>query len=184
MLFRSYGTDDFYRGQIAAAIVSDMRAHGGLITFDDLERCEVFEREPLWGTYRNLRIAAPSPPGGGLAMLLSLKLLESRIATAGTHNGDLHAHRLAECLKLGLATWKLRSGDPRFVQTDPRAFLSETVVRKIGGYISDERALKIGDVAENLVPDSRDTTQVSVIDRKSTRLNSSHEWISRMPSSA
>ena len=26
--------------------------------------------------------------------------------------------------------------------------------------------------------------QVSLLDRKSTRLNSSHEWISRMPSSA
>ena len=30
----------------------------------------------------------------------------------------------------------------------------------------------------------RDSGKVLVLDRKSTRLNSSHEWISRMPSSA
>ena len=30
----------------------------------------------------------------------------------------------------------------------------------------------------------KDVTVAEVIDRKSTRLNSSHEWISRMPSSA
>jgi gamma-glutamyltranspeptidase/glutathione hydrolase len=170
----SHGADDFYRGQIAAAIVSDMRAHGGLINSDDLERCEVLEREPLWGSYRNFRIAAPSPPGGGLALLLALRLLESRVATAGAHNGALHAHRLAECLKLGLATWKLRSGDPRFVRANPSAFLSETAVRNIGSYISDERALKVGDVADNLVPDSRDTTQVSVMDAQGNAVSMTH----------
>ena len=34
------------------------------------------------------------------------------------------------------------------------------------------------------VPDERLQKLTEMIDRKSTRLNSSHEWISRMPSSA
>lgn len=170
----SHGAADFYQGEIAHAIVSDMKQHGGLLTFDDLARCEVFEREPLWGSFRHLKIASPSPPGGGLALLLALKLLESRIDRKVEHNSALHAHRLAECLKVAIGAWKVRSGDPRFVRDDARALLSGESFSALNDSIRDDRALKLSDLATQMVPDSRDTTHVSVIDADGNAVSMTH----------
>ena len=46
------------------------------------------------------------------------------------------------------------------------------------GRVLEAQGYKVGIIAQP------DWTQADSIDRKSTRLNSSHEWISRMPSSA
>jgi len=169
-----HGAADFYEGEIARAIVSDMQQHGGLLTLEDLARCEVFEREPLWGTYRHLKIASPSPPGGGLALLLALKLLESRVDRALEHNSALHAHRLAECLKVAIATWKIRSGDPRFVRDDARAMLAGESLAALSDAIRDDRVLALSDIGAKLVPDSRDTTHVSVIDAQGNAVSMTH----------
>ena len=45
-------------------------------------------------------------------------------------------------------------------------------------------SLQLGEIAENAATGVEVYTLMQPIDRKSTRLNSSHEWISRMPSSA
>ncbi len=73
----SQGTDDFYRGEIAALICEDMREHGGLITEGDLKNFSLpVEREPLSIRYRGYRIVTVPPPGGGLNLLLALKVME------------------------------------------------------------------------------------------------------------
>ena len=52
-----------------------------------------------------------------------------------------------------------------------------------GTVVCSDGLLDLADIAETLDLWSTDSPRRSV-DRKSTRLNSSHEWISRMPSSA
>ena len=42
----------------------------------------------------------------------------------------------------------------------------------------------MGDIGHSLAPAFADTEDGAPVDRKSTRLNSSHEFVSRMPSSA
>jgi gamma-glutamyltranspeptidase / glutathione hydrolase len=72
-----HGADDFYRGEMSRAILRDMASHGGLITREDLETCTLpVEREPLRTSYRGLEIVSAPPPGGGLQLLMALKLLE------------------------------------------------------------------------------------------------------------
>ena len=169
-----HGARDFYEGAIARAIVADMQCHGGLISVRDLLECAVTERSPLWGTYRNLRIAAPAPPGGGLALLLALALMERLLESGVPHNCIEHVHRLAECLKLGLAVWKTHSGDPRFVTQDPTALLKPAYVNKLRSLIKDTHAFRLEDVGDMLVPDSRDTTQVCVIDEQGNAVAITH----------
>ena len=50
------GTTDFYEGETARLIASDMQAHGGLITLEDLRQYQVLERTPLSGSYRGYTI--------------------------------------------------------------------------------------------------------------------------------
>jgi len=73
----SHGVEDFYRGEIARAVADDMRRHDGLITQEDLAACSLpIERAPLSIYYRGHQVASIPPAGGGLQVLLALKLLE------------------------------------------------------------------------------------------------------------
>jgi len=71
------GTVDFYQGQLARAIVEDMRKHGGLITEQDLADCTLpVERDVVSVNYRRYQVVSVPPPAGGLEVLLGLKILE------------------------------------------------------------------------------------------------------------
>jgi gamma-glutamyltranspeptidase/glutathione hydrolase len=71
------GTEDFYHGAIARALVEDMREHGGLLTGDDLAAFRLpLLRRTLTIDYQGHRVASVPPPGGGLQLLLGLKIWE------------------------------------------------------------------------------------------------------------
>jgi len=172
------GAADFYSGALADEMLADMRAHGGLLTKRDLASCQVTERAPLAGAFRGVQLFAPQPPGGGLAVLLALALLESHAFDRGAHNDAAHAHHLAESLKVALAIWKQRTGDPRFVSADPSALLEPASIARLRARIVSDRAQPVTtlvpDDLPDLVPDSRDTTHVSVIDGAGNAVSMTH----------
>ena len=85
----TYGTEDFYRGDIAHAIINDMREHGGLMTLEDLLQYTFpVEREPLKISYRDYEVFSIPPPGGGLQLLLALKVLEELAPNGFGTQGD------------------------------------------------------------------------------------------------
>jgi gamma-glutamyltranspeptidase len=71
------GADAFYRGSVAKAIAKDMRANGGIITFEDLAQYRAIEREPLSGHYRGYQIkTAPPPVSAGSSLIQMLQILD------------------------------------------------------------------------------------------------------------
>ena len=71
------GPRDFYVGQIGHALVADVKAHGGLITQEDLTAYRAREREVLHGTYRGYDVLTmPPPSSGGATLLQELNILE------------------------------------------------------------------------------------------------------------
>ncbi|MCA9728361.1 MAG: gamma-glutamyltransferase, partial [Candidatus Eisenbacteria bacterium] len=69
------GVDDFYRGALAADIVADHALQGGLIAAADLADLALpVERTVLSIPYRGYEVVSVPPPGGGLQLLLGLKL--------------------------------------------------------------------------------------------------------------
>lgn len=70
------GADDFYRGEIAQGIDSDMREQGGLITLADLTEVKPVQREPLHTEFESYDLLTTPPPAGGFLVLLGLKILE------------------------------------------------------------------------------------------------------------
>jgi gamma-glutamyltranspeptidase/glutathione hydrolase len=92
-----YGTEDFYRGAIARAIAEDMKAQGGLLTEEDLAGLKLpVEREPLTVAYRGYEVVSVPPPGGGLQMLLGLKILERLDLDSGSSDMDTWYELLAQ----------------------------------------------------------------------------------------
>src|SRR5215470_10924774 len=76
-LIRKRGTDGFYRGKTAAAIVRASRAGGGILALEDLESYKTRELPPVECDYRGLHvISAPPPSAGGVGLCEMLNILE------------------------------------------------------------------------------------------------------------
>ncbi|MBN2472708.1 MAG: gamma-glutamyltransferase [Anaerolineae bacterium] len=97
----SAGSADFYSGALAAAIVADQQAGGGLITAADLAGYRVIKREPLRFSYRGATILTNPPPSlGGILIAYALGVLE-RAPLGGklSHSSAAHISLLAEIMR-------------------------------------------------------------------------------------
>lgn len=84
-LIANYGSDVVYKGEIADAIIQEMKQGGGLITFQDLSTYEAIVREPLKTRYRNKNIFTNPPPSVGGATLVELLHIISHIELSDKH---------------------------------------------------------------------------------------------------
>lgn len=69
--------EDFYNGEIAEKIVSDMEANGGFVTLEDLQNYKATDMRYVTTNYRGYQIhTMPAPSGGGL-LVKTLNILEN-----------------------------------------------------------------------------------------------------------
>ncbi len=73
------GAEDYYSGELAKEIASDLAAVGSRITLQDLTNYEAKLSEPLSGEYRGARVHTAGPLTAGPSLLLALELLEPRL---------------------------------------------------------------------------------------------------------
>ena len=93
------GADLFYRGEIAASLVSDMAA-GGHLTSADLAGYRVEKREPLSVEYRSARILTnPPPSSGGTLIGFGLALLGAHAIGAAPFGSAAHLGLLATVME-------------------------------------------------------------------------------------
>ncbi|MBW3608953.1 MAG: gamma-glutamyltransferase [Actinobacteria bacterium] len=72
------GCAPFYSGDIAAAVVEWIGAHGGILSAEDLSRYEAIERVPLCVRYRGRSVFTnPPPSAGGILLALALGRLDA-----------------------------------------------------------------------------------------------------------
>src|SRR5919201_403729 len=71
------GPEAFYRGRIAAAIVSAAERSGGLFSAEDFARHRTEVLEPVETTYRGWRVIEQPPVSQGLIVLIGLNILET-----------------------------------------------------------------------------------------------------------
>ena len=93
------GADLFYRGEIAASLVSDM-ARGGHLAAADLASYRVEKREPLSFGYRGSRILTnPPPSSGGMLIGFGLDLLRTHDVGAESFGSARHVGLLAAVME-------------------------------------------------------------------------------------
>jgi gamma-glutamyltranspeptidase/glutathione hydrolase len=93
------GPDPFYRGDIAAATVQEVRAGGGAITSADLAAYEVVARDPVRVGYRGREVLTNPPPNaGGILLAYALAVLD-RAAPPPTTAALVDAMRAAHGMR-------------------------------------------------------------------------------------
>lgn len=162
------GSDGFYRGRIAQALVSGANQSGGVWSLADLAEYKVIERAPVRITYRGATVTTASlPSGGGVTLAQSLNILE-RFAL-GDAREPANAHLVIEALRRGFQDRALYLGDSDFVEV-PVARLTDK------RYASDRAATIVASAAtpsDDAVVEKKEsgnTTHYSVIDAAGNRV--------------
>jgi gamma-glutamyltranspeptidase/glutathione hydrolase len=167
-----HGADIFYTGEMAEEIAADFKAHGGLMSLEDLKSYRTTRHDPLNGSYRGFDIATNHPPGGGIMLVEMLNILEHFDLAAMGHNTTGYIRTVCEAMKAATSDKDRFVGDPAFydVPVDrltSKAHAAEIAARiKAGERISVERL--------DLPPEPKDTTHVAVVDRHGNCVTMTH----------
>lgn len=110
-----HGAREFYEGETAKQLATDMAAHGGLIALDDLRKYKVIEREALSGDYRGFHIiTSPPPSAGGVGLLQMMGMLNGTNYESAGPDSPKAVHYEAEAMRRFYADRSQYLGDPDF----------------------------------------------------------------------
>jgi len=153
------GADGFYKGETAAAIVTEMQMGGGIITAADLAAYKPVWRDPLRFSYRGYSLVSmPLPSSGGIALAMTAGMLGKLELGKLPWYGTEHVHWLVETWRRAFAARNELLGDPAYVKDVPIArLMSQPYIDKLFATITDKAtpsrqvmALLEGDHTTNL----------------------------------
>ena len=164
---RQHGTDGFYKGPVAAAIVQSSQRGGGLLTQADLDQYSTRELPPVECDYRGYHvISAPPPSSGGVIICEMLNILEGYpLKDLGFHSAQA-VHYQIETMRHAYVDRNSYLGDPDFV-TNPVAHLTDKAyAAQIRAVIDPNKAGVSKDIMPGTPPhEGSNTTHFSIADR-------------------
>ncbi len=164
---RDKGDRDFYEGETARLLAADMKAHGGIITLEDLKNYKAVERTPLTGKYRGYDVlTSPPPSSGGVGILQMLGVLEgTEYFKAGAGSAAVE-HMLAETMRRYFADRSEHLGDPDFFKVPISALLNPRYILSLRESIDPARATPSTSIKPVSVAayESSETTHFSIVD--------------------
>ena len=153
----SAGPDDFYRGEIAAAIADDFGANGGFISREDLASFAPRVVPPVTGSYRGRRLVVPGPPAGGMTLLMMLNYLEGvNLSGCSWPSPEAARHRV-DAMGWAMAEREEHLADPLFAQVPVEALTAKEYAAAARG-----------------AHDSPTTTHVCVVDGAGNAVSLTH----------
>ncbi len=159
------GSDAFYKGAIADAIVKASSAKGGILAKADFEQYAVRELKPVSCTYRGYEIiSSPPPSSGGVIICEILNVLEGYpLSYLGAGSAET-VHVMVEAMRYAYVDRNSALGDPDFVDNPVSKLLDKAYAKDIRDKIDPFRA----GVSQDLMPkgfgESKETTHYSIID--------------------
>ena len=161
------GASEFYTGATAKMIANDMKAHGGMITLDDLKNYQARERTALRGTYRGYQIITmPPPSSGGIVMLQVLNMLEGYDIRSMQYNSAAKYHVLAEAMRRAFADRSEFMADPDFANVAVNALIDKKYAEKRRSTINLTKASLSTVIGHGDIPggEPMETTHFTVAD--------------------
>jgi gamma-glutamyltranspeptidase/glutathione hydrolase len=164
---RDRGAKDFYEGETAHLLAADMKAHGGLITLEDLRDYKAIERTPLTGKYKGYDIVtAPPPSSGGIGVLQMLGVLEPTDYSKTGAGSARELHFLAETMRRYFADRSEHLGDPDFFKVPTLTLLNPRYISTLRDSIDPEHATPSAQIhpVSVVAYESNETTHFSIAD--------------------
>ena len=167
-LIAAKGKAGFYKGNVAKALVEEMKVRGGLITQEDLDLYRVIYRTPITGIFHGAQIhAMPPPSSGGVLIVQMLNILAGfPLQEFGFHTPK-SIHVLTETLRFAFRDRAQYLGDPDFVSVPTPMLMSEDYAKEQRTKIDLAKATP-SDAIPTASPgkiESTSTTHLSVIDK-------------------
>jgi gamma-glutamyltranspeptidase/glutathione hydrolase len=174
------GPKGFYKGETAAMLAAEMKAHGGMITEQDLKDYHANRREPVRGSYRGHEILSMSPPSsGGIAIVSMLNQLEAYPMAEWGFGSAATLHRYAEVMRRAFADRAQHIGDPDVNPDMPvKRLLSKDYAEKLRSTIDPNKASVSSPDSFAWKSESPETTHFSVVDaeRNAVSMTTTLEW--------
>ena len=157
------GSEAFYSGAMATALVATMRKYHGLITREDLEHYQAKLRPPLVGHFRGFDIlSVPPPSAGGTLLIEMLNVLEP--LDLGTPNSYQSIHLLAETMRHAYADRASYLGDADFASVPVAGLISPRYAARVREEILHARPEAPVRAGSPQVFEAGATTHFSVVD--------------------
>ena len=161
------GAHEFYDGETAHRLATEMARHGGLITLSDLQHYQAVERTPLSGTYRGLTIlTAPLPSSGGIGILQMLGMLEGSDYGKSGPGAAATIHYTAEVMRRFFADRSQYFGDSDFVKVPLQGLLDPAYLHERRASIDPDHATPSSQLnpGKPAGREGTETTHYSIID--------------------
>jgi len=164
------GAREFYEGQTARLLASQMEKNGGLITMEDLREYQAVERKPLEGDYKGYHIiTSPPPSSGGVGILQMLAMLDGTGYEKSKAGSATAYHYLAEAMRRFYADRNQYLGDPDFVKDPITALLDSAYIKARRDSIAPALATPSDQINPGLpagVAEGSETTHYSIADEQ------------------
>ncbi|MBK5437494.1 gamma-glutamyltransferase [Pseudomonas sp. TH32] len=161
------GTDGFYKGWVAKAIVDSSQSGKGIITQADLDKYKTRELAPVECDYRGYHVvSAPPPSSGGVVICEIMNILEGYpMAELGYHSAQ-GLHYQIEAMRHAYVDRNSYLGDPDFVQNPVDHLLDKDYAAKLRAAIDPQKAGISQDIKPGVSPhEGNNTTHYSIVDK-------------------
>lgn len=163
----AHGTDAFYKGDIARAVVKASDANGGILSMQDFADYTVQWDKPIECHYRGYTIVSSPPPSSGGTTLCDIVQIITPYPFEKWGYGSVNAvHYFAEAERRAFADRNTYLGDPAFVHNPIEQLLSPAHAEKLRATILPDKATASSEIKGELGAVEGDhTTHYSVADK-------------------
>jgi gamma-glutamyltranspeptidase / glutathione hydrolase len=168
------GSDGFYSGPVAKAIVDTVKKNKGILSLKDLSQYRIKERQPVVGTYKGLKIySMPPPSSGGIHVIQILKMLEAYDLKSMKPQSAEAVHLTASSMQRAFLDRALHLGDPDFHQVPVTSLLDTDYLKELSLAIDVPNAIKADELAPIEFPaESSETTHFTIADEEGNLVSS------------
>ncbi|MEI6734672.1 MAG: gamma-glutamyltransferase [Comamonadaceae bacterium] len=166
-LISQRGTDGFYKGAVAKALVAASTAGKGILSQADLDQYKVREMAPVECDYRGYHIvSAPPPSSGGVVICEILNIVEGYPLKELGFRSAQATHYQIEAMRHAYLDRNSYLGDPDFVKNPLDRLLDKAYAAKIRAAIDPGKAGVSKDMKPGVEPhEGNNTTHFSIVDK-------------------
>jgi gamma-glutamyltranspeptidase/glutathione hydrolase len=161
------GSDGFYKGWVAKAIVDSSQAGKGIIVQADLDKYKTRELAPVECDYRGYRVvSAPPPSSGGVVICQIMNILQGYPMADLGYRSAQGTHYQIEAMRHAYVDRNSYLGDPDFVKNPIAHLLDAGYATKLRDSIQPNKAGISAEIKPGVAPhEGSNTTHYSIVDK-------------------